>query len=160
MNFLDLPGTSTTPPANQMEPTLNDEVSQVIGQLGRFWGGLRRQVRQFDRRVRAAQPISIPRVSLRCRPPERISATLCYRRRRSWESSPVTLRYRSRHRRTQKRTLCTVTAPKTSHRLGPRRKRRHLLRRRHRVNGTFLPHPCSRVSNLPSHPTSCQPPRR
>jgi hypothetical protein len=26
------------------EPSLNDEVNQVIGQLGRFWGGFRKQV--------------------------------------------------------------------------------------------------------------------
>ena len=50
MNFLDtygITGTGTsTPPtsARQSEQSLNEEVSQVIGQLGRFWGGFRKQV--------------------------------------------------------------------------------------------------------------------
>ncbi|EKM54587.1 uncharacterized protein PHACADRAFT_175113 [Phanerochaete carnosa HHB-10118-sp] len=48
MNFLDTydipepattPGTGTSGP----EPTLNEEVSQVVGQLGRLWGGFRKQ---------------------------------------------------------------------------------------------------------------------
>lgn len=26
-------------------PTLNDEVNEVMGQLGKFWGGFRKQVR-------------------------------------------------------------------------------------------------------------------
>src|SRR5260221_14536788 len=41
------PGTSTPPTrtAEQPSPTLNDEVSEVIGQLERFWGGFRKQVR-------------------------------------------------------------------------------------------------------------------
>lgn len=26
------------------QPSLNEEVNQVIGQLGRFWGGFRKQV--------------------------------------------------------------------------------------------------------------------
>ncbi|KAH9485006.1 hypothetical protein JR316_0001910 [Psilocybe cubensis] len=46
MNFLDpLDITrSTTPNPNQPEqPSLNEEVNQVIGQLGRFWGGFRKQ---------------------------------------------------------------------------------------------------------------------
>ncbi|KAI8993759.1 hypothetical protein BD414DRAFT_534871 [Trametes punicea] len=46
MNFFDaydVPGT-TTPPANpQPAPSLNEEVSQVVGQLSRFWGGFRKQ---------------------------------------------------------------------------------------------------------------------
>jgi hypothetical protein len=49
MNFLDTydistssAGTSTPPPA-QNQQTLNEEVNQVIGQLGRFWGGFRKQ---------------------------------------------------------------------------------------------------------------------
>jgi hypothetical protein len=49
MNFIDayeVPGT-TTPPAtdnsNQPQQSLNEEVSQVIGQLNRFWGGFRKQ---------------------------------------------------------------------------------------------------------------------
>lgn len=50
MNFLDtygITGTGTsTPPSNERQPeqSLNEEVSQVIGQLGRFWGGFRKQV--------------------------------------------------------------------------------------------------------------------
>lgn len=48
MNFLDtygLTGTGTnTPPVNDhAEQSLNEEVSQVIGQLGKFWGGFRKQ---------------------------------------------------------------------------------------------------------------------
>ncbi|KAH7913477.1 hypothetical protein BJ138DRAFT_1002250 [Hygrophoropsis aurantiaca] len=48
MNFLDTygisgTGTSTPPTNDQPEPSLNEEVSQVIGQLGRFWGGFRKQ---------------------------------------------------------------------------------------------------------------------
>lgn len=48
MNFLDtygLTGTGTnTPPVNALpEQSLNEEVSQVIGQLGKFWGGFRKQ---------------------------------------------------------------------------------------------------------------------
>ena len=41
------PGTSTPPTqtAEQPSPTLNDEVTEVIGQLERFWGGFRKQVR-------------------------------------------------------------------------------------------------------------------
>jgi hypothetical protein len=50
MNFLDtygLTGTgANTPPVNaHPEQSLNEEVSQVIGQLGKFWGGFRKQVR-------------------------------------------------------------------------------------------------------------------
>ena len=48
MNFFDtyeVSGT-TTPPANpQPQPSLNEEVEQVVGQLSRFWGGFRKQVR-------------------------------------------------------------------------------------------------------------------
>ncbi|KAH0827466.1 hypothetical protein J3R83DRAFT_4156 [Lanmaoa asiatica] len=49
MNFLDtygITGTGTsTPPPSEQEPeqSLNEEVSQVIGQLGRLWGGFRKQ---------------------------------------------------------------------------------------------------------------------
>ncbi|KAH9062333.1 hypothetical protein EDB87DRAFT_1606425 [Lactarius vividus] len=51
MNFLDTslanasPGTATPPPqaVGQSPPTLNEEVTEVIGQLGRFWGGFRKQ---------------------------------------------------------------------------------------------------------------------
>jgi hypothetical protein len=40
-------GTSTPQPqvAGQPSPSLNEEVTEVIGQLGRFWGGFRKQVR-------------------------------------------------------------------------------------------------------------------
>ncbi len=52
MSFLDTsltnasPGTATPPPqaVGQSAPTLNEEVTEVIGQLGRFWGGFRKQV--------------------------------------------------------------------------------------------------------------------
>jgi len=48
MNFLDTyeitgTGTSTPPQPNPSEQSLNEEVTQVIGQLGRFWGGFRKQ---------------------------------------------------------------------------------------------------------------------
>ncbi|KAI0248129.1 hypothetical protein BJV78DRAFT_1239209 [Lactifluus subvellereus] len=51
MNFWDAPlaaaspGTSTPPPqtAEHAPPSLNEEVTEVIGQLGRFWGGFRKQ---------------------------------------------------------------------------------------------------------------------
>lgn len=36
--------TTTASPTTSAQPTLNDEVTQVIGQLGRFWGGFRKQV--------------------------------------------------------------------------------------------------------------------
>lgn len=38
-------GTSSTPQQQTPEPTLNDEINQVVGQLGRLWGGFRKQVR-------------------------------------------------------------------------------------------------------------------
>ena len=37
--------TSSTPQQQTPEPTLNDEINQVVGQLGRLWGGFRKQVR-------------------------------------------------------------------------------------------------------------------
>ncbi|CCM03319.1 uncharacterized protein FIBRA_05447 [Fibroporia radiculosa] len=46
MNFLDaydIAGTPTPPPGQQSETSLNDEVTQVVGQLSRFWGGFRKQ---------------------------------------------------------------------------------------------------------------------
>ncbi|KAF7970301.1 hypothetical protein HWV62_22996 [Athelia sp. TMB] len=48
MNYLDTyditgTGAITPQPNSQPEQSLNDEVSQVIGQLGRFWGGFRKQ---------------------------------------------------------------------------------------------------------------------
>jgi hypothetical protein len=41
-----IPGTATPPSqtAGQHSQTLNDEVTEVIGQLERFWGGFRKQV--------------------------------------------------------------------------------------------------------------------
>ena len=53
MNFFDydLTAGSRTPPQSGgssepgAEPTLNEEVTQVVGQLGRLWGGFRKQVR-------------------------------------------------------------------------------------------------------------------
>jgi hypothetical protein len=50
MNFLDTYDISraSTPNPNQNEqPSLNEEVNQVINQLGRFWGGFRKQVPLF-----------------------------------------------------------------------------------------------------------------
>ena len=49
MNFLDTfdIARSTTPNPEQPpreQPSLNEEVNEVIGQLGRFWGGFRKQV--------------------------------------------------------------------------------------------------------------------
>lgn len=50
MNFLDTydisdPATTRESDTSGPEPTLNEEVSQVVGQLGRLWGGFRKQVR-------------------------------------------------------------------------------------------------------------------
>ncbi|KAI0057999.1 hypothetical protein BV25DRAFT_1830552 [Artomyces pyxidatus] len=36
-------GTATPPPEPDHQPSLNEEVTEVIGQLGRFWGGFRKQ---------------------------------------------------------------------------------------------------------------------
>lgn len=56
MNFFDYElsrTASATPPQSAAgssaapEPTLNEEVSQVVGQLGRLWGGFRKQVRSL-----------------------------------------------------------------------------------------------------------------
>ena len=47
MNFLDtydISRTSTPNPNQSEQPSLNEEVNQVISQLGRFWGGFRKQV--------------------------------------------------------------------------------------------------------------------
>ncbi|KAF9451974.1 hypothetical protein P691DRAFT_622881, partial [Macrolepiota fuliginosa MF-IS2] len=46
MNFLDtydIQSSSSTPPPDRPQQSLNEEVNQVIGQLGRFWGGFRKQ---------------------------------------------------------------------------------------------------------------------
>ncbi|KAG7098714.1 hypothetical protein E1B28_000627 [Marasmius oreades] len=50
MNFLDpyditVPATNTPPPESSSQQSLNEEVSQVITSLNRFWGGFRQQVR-------------------------------------------------------------------------------------------------------------------
>lgn len=54
MNFLDtydIPTSITpTPESQQQEQSLNDEVTQVVGQLTRFWGGFRKQA-GFLRRI-------------------------------------------------------------------------------------------------------------
>lgn len=49
MNFLDAyditePVTQPAREPGAPEPSLNEEVSQVVGQLGRLWGGFRKQV--------------------------------------------------------------------------------------------------------------------
>ncbi|OCH86346.1 hypothetical protein OBBRIDRAFT_797274 [Obba rivulosa] len=46
MNFFDnydLAGTSTPPSTEHTDPSLEQEVQQVVGQLSRFWGGFRKQ---------------------------------------------------------------------------------------------------------------------
>ncbi|KAI1796439.1 hypothetical protein LXA43DRAFT_879974 [Ganoderma leucocontextum] len=46
MNFLDtydISGTATTPTNTQPTQSLNEEVTEVVGQLSRFWGGFRKQ---------------------------------------------------------------------------------------------------------------------
>ena len=50
MNFLDAydiasPPTPTPNTSQQPTQSLNEEVTQVVGQLSRFWGGFRKQVR-------------------------------------------------------------------------------------------------------------------
>ena len=55
MNFFDFElsrNATATPPQSSgqegtsgaSEPSLNEEVSQVVGQLGKLWGGFRKQV--------------------------------------------------------------------------------------------------------------------
>jgi len=46
MSFLDPydVARATTPTPTQQQPTLDEEVNQVIGQLGSWWGGFRKQV--------------------------------------------------------------------------------------------------------------------
>ena len=64
MNFLDaydVADTATTSSAQSgPEPTLNEEVSQVVGQLGRLWGGFRKQVSPFSRCAAAVEMNRIP----------------------------------------------------------------------------------------------------
>ena len=47
MNFFDTYDIARGPtpqPSDANQPSLNEEVNEVIGQLGRFWGGFKRQV--------------------------------------------------------------------------------------------------------------------
>lgn len=47
MNFLDaydISDPAVTAAQSGPEPSLNEEVNQVVGQLSRFWGGFRKQV--------------------------------------------------------------------------------------------------------------------
>lgn len=47
MNFFDTYDIARGPtpqPSDENQPSLNEEVNQVIGQLGRFWGGFKKQV--------------------------------------------------------------------------------------------------------------------
>lgn len=47
---LDQPGSSrpsTSAPAQTNQQSLGEEVNEVIGQLGRFWGGFQKQVREL-----------------------------------------------------------------------------------------------------------------
>ena len=57
MNFFDYDLTrqaTATPPVTtanadaSTQPTLNEEVNEVVGQLGRLWGGFRKQVNIFQ----------------------------------------------------------------------------------------------------------------
>lgn len=52
MNFLDAyditEPTETPRTTEGPETSLNEEVTQVVGQLSRFWGGFRKQVSSFD----------------------------------------------------------------------------------------------------------------
>ena len=56
MNFFDYDLTrqaTATPPTTAgdaegaQQPTLNEEMNEVVGQLGRLWGGFRKQVRVY-----------------------------------------------------------------------------------------------------------------
>ncbi|KAJ2931289.1 hypothetical protein H1R20_g5786, partial [Candolleomyces eurysporus] len=49
MNFFDTYDIARAPtpqPSDENQPSLNEEVNQVIGQLGRFWGGFKKQSQQ------------------------------------------------------------------------------------------------------------------
>uniref|UniRef100_A0A4Q2DRT4 BSD domain-containing protein n=1 Tax=Candolleomyces aberdarensis TaxID=2316362 RepID=A0A4Q2DRT4_9AGAR len=49
MNFFDTYDIARGPtpqPSDENQPSLNEEVTQVIGQLGRFWGGFKKQSQQ------------------------------------------------------------------------------------------------------------------
>jgi hypothetical protein len=48
MNFFDTYDIARAPtpqPSDANQPSLNEEFNEVVGQLGRFWGGFKRQVR-------------------------------------------------------------------------------------------------------------------
>ena len=50
MNFFDTYDIARTPtpqPSDANQPSLNEEFNEVVGQLGRFWGGFKRQVRDI-----------------------------------------------------------------------------------------------------------------
>ena len=78
MNFLDTyeitgTGTSTPPQPNPSEQSLNEEVTQVIGQLGRFWGGFRKQVSHGTVSVaNVGLTLVLIRAKLLWSPPEKI----------------------------------------------------------------------------------------
>jgi hypothetical protein len=47
MNFFDTYDIARAPtpqPSDANQPSLNEEFNEVVGQLGRFWGGFKRQV--------------------------------------------------------------------------------------------------------------------
>ncbi|KAJ3549368.1 hypothetical protein NMY22_g911 [Coprinellus aureogranulatus] len=49
MNFFDTYDIARTPtpqPSDESQPSLNEELNEVVGQLGRFWGGFKRQSQQ------------------------------------------------------------------------------------------------------------------
>ncbi len=54
MNYLDpldVAAASTSTPPPEPEQSLNEEVTQVIGQLNRFWGGFRKQASETDHSI-------------------------------------------------------------------------------------------------------------
>lgn len=51
MNFFDTYDIARAPtpqPTDENQPSLNEEFNQVVGQLGRFWGGFKRQASCFS----------------------------------------------------------------------------------------------------------------
>lgn len=69
MNFLDAyDATAPVNPApNQPEQSLNEEVSQVFGQLGRFWGGFKQQASPSSLLWAIISFLSLRRANLLCR---------------------------------------------------------------------------------------------
>src|SRR6267143_6451763 len=100
MNFLDTfdIARSATPISEQVaqQPSLNEEVNQVIGQLGRFWGGFRKQVCSFTPFDRKLWFYFSSRVKLPWRVRERISVRLSFKLKRNCQSSlsPMLLKRR------------------------------------------------------------------